>query len=101
MSQPLLSVTGLKVHFPIRRGLLGRVASHVRAVDDVSFGIDAGETLSLVGESGCGKTTTSRCILRAIRPTSGEIRFRTDTGAEVDVAQLDRDGTHFFRVIED
>jgi len=62
----------------------------VRAVDDVSFTIERGETLSLVGESGCGKTTTSRCILRAIVPTAGEIRFRTDSGAEIDVARLAR-----------
>ena len=69
-------VRALRKYFPIRRGLLGRVAGHVRAVDDVSFTIARGETLSLVGESGCGKTTTSRCILRAIEPTAGEIRFR-------------------------
>jgi len=64
----------------------------VRAVDDVSFSITRGETLSLVGESGCGKTTTSRCILRAITPTGGEIRFRGETGEEIDVARLDRKG---------
>ena len=75
---------------PIHRGLLGRVVGQVRAVDDVSFTIDRGETLSLVGESGCGKTTTSRCILRAIAPTAGEIRFRTESGAEIDVARLPR-----------
>ena len=62
----------------------------MRAVDDVSFTIDRGETLSLVGECGCGKTTTSRCILRAITPTAGEIRFRTESGAEIDVARLPR-----------
>jgi oligopeptide/dipeptide ABC transporter ATP-binding protein len=87
---PILNVRSLRKHFPIRRGLLGRVAGHVRAVDDVSFSIARGETLSLVGESGCGKTTTSRCILRAITPTSGEIRFLTGDGTEIDVAQLDR-----------
>ena len=75
---------------PIHRGLLGRLVGQVRAVDDVSFTIDRGETLSLVGESGCGKTTTSRCILRAITPTAGEIRFRTESGAEIDVARLPR-----------
>jgi oligopeptide/dipeptide ABC transporter ATP-binding protein len=84
----ILDVRGLRKHFPIRQGVLGRVTGQVRAVDDVSFSIDAGETLSLVGESGCGKTTTSRCILRAIKPTGGEIRFRTETGAQVDVAPL-------------
>jgi oligopeptide/dipeptide ABC transporter ATP-binding protein len=86
----VLDVRGLRKYFPLRRGLLGRRAGEVRAVDDVSFAIDAGETLSLVGESGCGKTTTSRCILRAIKPTAGEIRFRTETGGTVDVAGLDR-----------
>ena len=88
----MLDVRRLRKHFPIRRGLLGRTVGQVRAVDDVSFSIARGEALSLVGESGCGKTTTSRCILRAIRPSSGEIRFRGEDGAEVDVAQLDRAG---------
>jgi peptide/nickel transport system ATP-binding protein len=63
---------------------------HVRAVDDVSFHIRRGETLSLVGESGCGKTTTARCLLRAIKPTAGEILFQTEDGSLVDVAQLPR-----------
>ena len=86
----VLEVRGLRKYFPIRGGLFGRNAGTVRAVDDVSFSIARGETLSLVGESGCGKTTTSRCILRAVTPTSGEIRFRTESGAEVDVAGLPR-----------
>jgi peptide/nickel transport system ATP-binding protein len=72
---PILDVRALQKFYPIHRGLLGRLAGQVRAVDDVSFTIDRGETLSLVGESGCGKTTTSRCILRAIAPTAGEIHF--------------------------
>jgi oligopeptide/dipeptide ABC transporter ATP-binding protein len=87
---PVLEVRSLRKHFPIRRGVLGRVANHVKAVDDVSFHIGKGETLSLVGESGCGKTTTSRCILRAIDPTGGEIIFRQENGTEVDVAALDQ-----------
>ena len=86
----VLEVRSLRKHFPLRRGLLGRVAAQVKAVDDVSFTIARGETLSLVGESGCGKTTTSRCILRAITPTSGEIRFRGENGQEIDVAGLSR-----------
>src|SRR5271169_3984100 len=86
----VLDVRALRKFYPIHRGLLSRVVGHVRAVDDVSFTIDRGETLSLVGESGCGKTTTSRCILRAIAPTAGEIRFHTATGAEIDVARLPR-----------
>ncbi len=84
----LLDVTGLRKHFPIQKGLLRRVVGQVRAVDDVSFHVEEGETLSLVGESGCGKTTTARCILRALTPTAGQIRFRTAEGAVLDVATL-------------
>ena len=75
------------------RACCARVVGQVRAVDDVSFTIGRGETLSLVGESGCGKTTTSRCILRAIAPTAGEIRFRTESGAVVDVARAAAQGS--------
>lgn len=74
-SGPLLSIRNLSKHFPIKRGLLGRTAGAVRAVNDVSFDIARGETLSLVGESGCGKTTTGRAILRLIEPTEGRIDF--------------------------
>jgi peptide/nickel transport system ATP-binding protein len=87
---PLLEVNGLRKYFPIRTGFLRKVVGHVRAVDDVSFSVNRGETLALVGESGCGKTTTSRCILRALPPTAGEILFRTDAGAVVDVARLSK-----------
>jgi peptide/nickel transport system ATP-binding protein len=86
--QVLLDVKNLRKFFPIRKGFLQKVVGHVRAVDDVSLYINQGETLSLVGESGCGKTTTSRCILRAIDPTAGQVLFRTDDGAVVDVAAL-------------
>ena len=65
----------LKKHFPITRGLFSRIQGHVRAVDGVSFDLHRGETLGLVGESGCGKTTTGRSILRLIEPTSGEVEF--------------------------
>ena len=68
-----------------------RTVGHVRAVDDVNFKISSGETLGLVGESGCGKTTTARCILRAIDPTSGEILFRTEEGSTIDVATLGKE----------
>lgn len=74
-AEALVSVRQLTRHFSVRGGVLGRATRVVRAVDRVSFDIGRGETLALVGESGCGKTTTGRCILRLIEPTSGEIRF--------------------------
>ncbi|HEU4630762.1 MAG TPA: ABC transporter ATP-binding protein [Gemmatimonadaceae bacterium] len=76
MSEPLLSVRGLTKHFPITRGVFARRVGSVRAVDGVSFDVRPGETLGLVGESGCGKSTTGRCILRLVEPTAGEVRFR-------------------------
>lgn len=88
-AEPLLEVKGLKKYFPIERGLLRRVVGHVKAVDDVSFHIMEGETLGLVGESGCGKTTVGRSILRAIPPTSGQVLFRDPILGRVDVSKLD------------
>ncbi|HLV33920.1 MAG TPA: oligopeptide/dipeptide ABC transporter ATP-binding protein [Spirillospora sp.] len=84
----LLDVQDLKMHFPIRRGLLRRVVGYVYAVDGVNLFIREGETLGLVGESGCGKTTTGRAILRAYEPTAGKVLFRRN-GTMVDVLQLD------------
>ena len=71
----LVDVKGLKVHFPIRGGLLGRAVAHVKAVDGVDLFIKRGETLGLVGESGCGKSTTGRAILQLIKPTSGSVKL--------------------------
>jgi oligopeptide/dipeptide ABC transporter ATP-binding protein len=75
MSDNLLEVRNLRKYFPIKRGVLSRVRDYVKAVDDVSFSIRRGETLGLVGESGCGKTTTGRAVLRLIEPDAGEIKF--------------------------
>jgi peptide/nickel transport system ATP-binding protein len=87
---PLLEVRHLRKHFLIRKGFVRKTVGTVRAVDDVSFSVNEGETLGLVGESGCGKTTTARCILRAMAPTSGQMLFRTSDGRTVDLAGLGR-----------
>jgi peptide/nickel transport system ATP-binding protein len=86
--QPLLQVRELRKLFPIRKGFWRRTLGQVRAVDGVSFDIYEGETLGLVGESGCGKTTTARCILRAIEPTGGHILFRTASGEAANILRL-------------
>jgi len=73
--EPLATISGLKKYFPLTRGVFSRVYAHVKAVDDISFDIKAGETLGLVGESGSGKTTVGRCILRLIEPSAGKVVF--------------------------
>ena len=85
--EPVLSIRDLKKHFPIKTGVLGRVTGHVKAVDGVTFDIFSGETFGLVGESGCGKSTTGQVILRLLRPTAGSIRYN---GEDVLSADADR-----------
>src|SRR5438067_10187414 len=87
MTQNLLEVKGLKKYFPIKRGIFSKTVGNVKAVDDVSFTIRPGETLGLVGESGCGKTTTGRAILRLIEPTAGSVKFE---GEEVTTMSANR-----------
>jgi peptide/nickel transport system ATP-binding protein len=96
-TEDILTLNHLKKYFPIQRGLLGRVRGYVRAVDDVSLTVQEGETLGLVGESGSGKTTLGRAIVRAHRPTEGQILYRTASGATVDLAQLSRSSLRPYR----
>src|SRR5246127_1510410 len=84
--RPLLEVRGLRMHFPVTEGIfVHRKIGDVKAVDGIDFSVRRGETLGLVGESGCGKTTTGRCILRLERPTGGEIIYDG-----VDIVQMER-----------
>ena len=89
-SPTLLEVRNLRKYFPLTKGLLRKVVGTVKAVDDVNFVIGRGETLGLVGESGCGKTTVAKSILRAIQPTTGEILFQDDGGV-VDLTRLEQE----------
>jgi oligopeptide transport system ATP-binding protein len=86
--EPLLEVKHLKKHFPIKGGVFSKTIGYVYAVDDVSFALHRGETLGLVGESGCGKSTTGRAILRLIEPTAGEINFEDQNIVELGKSEM-------------
>lgn len=93
----LLRVVGLQKYFPIQKGFLRRVVGHVRAVDGVDFYIKQGETFGLVGESGCGKTTTGRAVLRALEATGGEVFFQDQEMGQIDVLKLTQTELRTFR----
>jgi oligopeptide transport system ATP-binding protein len=97
----LVRVKDLKMHFPIRSGLFGRVVGAVKAVDGVSFDIVKGETLGLVGESGCGKTTTGRAVLRLYEPTSGEVNFRGVELGSKSAEEVRRTRRHMQMIFQD
>ena len=91
LSQPILEVKDLKKHYPVIKGFSRRLVGFTKAVDGISFTVPAGQTLGLVGESGCGKSTAGHCIMRGIEPTSGQVIFHDRTRGPVDVAQASPD----------
>lgn len=98
---PLLQVSDLKVHFPVQHGLFSRVKAHVKAVDGVSFSLGPGETLGLVGESGCGKTTLGRAVVRLMEPTSGSVLFDGEDLTKLDGAALRAKRRGFQMIFQD
>ena len=101
MTEPLLRVQNLVKQFPITGGILGRVVDRVHAVDGVSFDLAAGETLGVVGESGCGKSTTGRCILRLIEPTAGEVWFEGKNVTQASKEELRALARHMQIIFQD
>ena len=93
----LLDVNNLKMHFPIRKGFFRRIVGYVKAVDGVSFAVSRGDTFGLVGESGCGKSTTGRCIMRLLDPTEGEIIYHEKVSGPVHIEQLASEEMRRFR----
>ncbi|MEO8147353.1 MAG: ABC transporter ATP-binding protein [Bacteroidia bacterium] len=98
---PILKVKNLKTYFPIRKGIFGKMKGEVKAVDDVSFEVMKGETLGLVGESGCGKTTLGRTILRLIEPTSGSVVFKDENLMELDKFDIREMRKHIQIIFQD
>ncbi len=93
----ILSVRNVKKYFPVEVGFLKKVVGHVKAVDDISFKVKEGETLGIVGESGCGRTTLGRCIVRAHTPTEGDIFLTTPVGDQVNLSFLKEKQVRPFR----
>ncbi|HEC84632.1 MAG: peptide ABC transporter substrate-binding protein [Candidatus Parabeggiatoa sp. nov. 1] len=100
-TSPLISVKNLKKHFPVRSGFFSRISAWVKAVDDLSFDINTGETLGLVGESGCGKTTAGRALLRLIEPTAGTIHFKGKDFLKMSAAELRAMRRHLQIIFQD
>ncbi len=96
-AQNIYTIKNLHMHFPVRKGILGRVKGCVKAVDDVNLEVRAGETLGLVGESGCGKTTLGRCMVRAYQPSSGELWYQNNDGKSVNLASLNKNELRPYR----
>jgi oligopeptide/dipeptide ABC transporter ATP-binding protein len=97
----LLEIKDLKVYFPVRGGLLGRARAHVKAVDGVNLTVKQGETVGLVGESGCGKTTTGRAVLQLIKPTSGSVRFKEQELTRMSARQVRRTRADMQMIFQD
>ena len=94
----IFTIKNLKMFYPIRKGFRKKVVGNVKAVNDISLAIHEGETLGVVGESGCGKSTLGNCIIRLLKPTSGEIIYRRENGEEVDVSRLaEKELREFYR----